>query len=757
MNRMKIIKEKQNLSELAVEETIFHNANGYLGVRGCFEEGTPEGAQSVRGCYINGFYDTVDLKYPETLYGFPTTAQRIVNLPDVQTVKMWVNGQAFSLSEGTVMTYKRELDTNLGITKRAIRWKNDQNQICDIEIRRLTSFLEKRLFVLKYSVTAVNGELNIELESTVNADVKNHSNPNDPRVASDDEAHLRIESVDSTDAGGCVVCTAIGSGLSMAAAVGHTVKPQSKLTITNSNTEIKTKTSANIQQGETLTVTKYCVFADSRGDCDPLKTVNTVLSTAMKNGADYYFKNQQEYLAKLRANAAVIFGNESDNDALAFNLYGLLQSASTDGTGNVAAKGLSGEGYEGHYFWDTEIYIFPFFLHTQPKTARAMLEYRYSILNKAREHAALLGHKKGALYPWRTISGSECSGYFPSGSAQYHINGDVAHSFIQYWYFTGDIEFMADKGAEVLIETARLWLDAGHYNQNHEFCIDCMTGPDEYTCLVNNNYYTNRCAQYNLSGAVEVCSVLRQRGYSDVLNRLGVTEDELCEFRHAADAMRLPYDVKRDINLQDDSFINKKVWDFDATPKENYPLLLHYHPLYLYRHQVCKQADTVLAHFLFSSGVKESTIINSLRYYEKITTHDSSLSKCIFGIMYARTGNVEKAYDYYRDTINTDLQNRHGNTKDGIHTANMGGAYLMLVYGFAGLRYMENHLLLSPVLPKQWQGYSFSIWFRGSFVKIMVKRGSVILTLLEGNPVRMTVNGQKVLADGRLEVNLDAI
>lgn len=756
MNQMKIISNKHYMGELAVDETLFHNANGYLGVRGCLEEGTPEGVKSVRGCYINGFYDTVDLSYPETLYGFPSTAQKMVNLPDVQTIKLWVNGQAFSLSQGTVMTYKRELDTDAGTTKRVIRWKSDQNKICDIEIQRLASFVEKKLFIITYSVTAVNDDVSLELESTVNADVKNHSNPNDPRVASKDETHLRIESLNCSQSGGAVVCTAIGSGLTMAAAVGHTVTPQSELKIANSDAKIKATTSANIKQGQTLTFQKYCVFADSRLDFEPLKTANTILGRAMQHGTDYYFKSQQQYLEKFSTNAmAEIFGNDCDNDALAFNLYGLLQSASTDGTGNVAAKGLSGEGYDGHYFWDTEIYIFPFFLHTQPKTARAMLEYRYSILNKAHEHAALLGHKNGALYPWRTISGSECSGYFPSGSAQYHINGDVAHSFMQYWYFTGDIHFMAQQGAEVLIETARLWMDAGHYNQNHEFCIDCVTGPDEYTCLVNNNYYTNRCAQYNLLGAAEVCSTLAQSGYSDVLERLGVTENELREFRLAADAMRLPYDAQRDINLQDDSFINKKVWDFDATPKEYYPLLLHYHPLYLYRHQVCKQADTVLAHFLFSSGVKESTIRNSLRYYEKVTTHDSSLSKCIFGIMYARTGQVEKAYEYYCDTINTDLQNSHGNTKDGIHTANMGGSYLMLVYGFAGLRCKDHQLSLWPVVPKQWQGYSFSIWFCGSHIKIMVKHNAVTLTLLKGKPVTITVQGKKVRTDSKAEVKFD--
>jgi alpha,alpha-trehalose phosphorylase len=295
-----------------------------------------------------------------------------------------------------------------------------------------------------------------------------------------------------------------------------------------------------------------------------------------------------------------------------------------------------------------DLYI-PFFLLTSPDIAKNLLIYRYGILDNARNLARTMGHKKGVLFPWRTITGDECSAFFPAGTAQYHINADVAYSFIKYYQVTDDMDFMAEYGAEVLFETARLWCDTGHFKDG-SFRIDDVTGPDEYTCIVNNNYYTNVMAKYNLKWAVSVYELLNKRQplkLNKVAEKIGLSESEVTEWGRASRNMYLPYDRELDINPQDDSFLNKKVWDFASTPREDYPLLLHYHPLTLYRHQVCKQADVVLAHFLLEDEQKLSTIKNSFDYYEKVTTHDSSLSSCIFSIIASKIGCHDKAYDYF--------------------------------------------------------------------------------------------------------------
>ena len=338
----------------------------------------------------------------------------------------------------------------------------------------------------------------------------------------------------------------------------------------------------------------------------------------------------------------------------------------------------------------------------------------------------------GALYPWRTITGQECSGYFPAGSAQYHINGDIAYSIIAYYQATKDIEFIAAKGAEIVFETARLWLDVGNYYRG-EFRINDVTGPDEYTCIVNNNYYTNVLAQYHLRWAVKFYTMLKEAGTLEpIAKKIKLKMTEIRGFIKAAEAMYLPYDAQLKINPQDDSFITKKEWNLHSIPKEHFPLLLHYHPLHIYRHQICKQADTVMAYFILEDAQSVETMRNSFHYYEKITTHDSSLSQPIFSIVAARLGMEEKAYQYFGDSAKLDLCNLHHNTKDGVHTANMAGSFLTIVYGFAGFRLKEQGISFWPMLPKEWKGYSFKILYENSRIAVSVTRRGCVVTLEKG-------------------------
>lgn len=350
------------------------------------------------------------------------------------------------------------------------------------------------------------------------------------------------------------------------------------------------------------------------------------------------------------------------------------------------------------------------------------------------------------MFPWRTIAGTECSSFFPSGTAQYHISADIAYSYIQYYLAAQDKDFLLNYGAEMLIETARLWAGIGHYYQG-AFHIDEVTGPDEYTCCVNNNYYTNVMAKHNLKWAAKSCAILQDydpAAYRGLCERLGVTETEIAAWDKAAAAMLLPYDASLGINPQDDTFLRKAVWDFENTPKENYPLLLHYHPLTIYRYQVCKQADTVLAHFLLEDEQDYETIRRSYDYYEKITTHDSSLSSCIFSIMASKIGNMEKAYEYFIETARLDLDNTHGNTKDGLHLANMGGTWMSIVYGFAGMRLKESGLSLAPAIPQDWEQYAFRLTFRGRLIDVRIGQKSVVLELAEGEAIRLKLYDEDV-------------
>lgn len=386
-------------------------------------------------------------------------------------------------------------------------------------------------------------------------------------------------------------------------------------------------------------------------------------------------------------------------------MFHLNQAAGRTGLTNIAAKGLTGDGYEGHYFWDTEMYMLPFFIYTQPETAKTLLLYRYSILDKARSRARELAIKKGVLFPWRTINGAECSAYYPAGTAQFHINADIAYGVERYFSATGDTDFMLAAGLEIMIETARFWVEFGSYipAKSNQFCLNGVTGPDEYTALVNNNFYTNLMAQKNLVNAAKAfheLSLSHPVEIEKIIERLAITPDESKVWQKAGEKMYLLFDEEHQLTIQDDSAFNKAIWNFNETPKEKYPLLLHFHPLTIYRYQVNKQADTVLAEFLFSNEFTNEQKIRDFDYYEKITTHDSSLSRSIFGMMASEIGRSNEAYHYFMDTVLMDFKDGQGNTADGIHAANMGGSWLSLVYGFAGLKMTEGKLSFEPKIPK---------------------------------------------------------
>ncbi|MBU7318384.1 glycoside hydrolase family 65 protein [Paenibacillus oleatilyticus] len=725
-------------------ESLFSLGNGYLGVRGNFEEGYRPEMVSIRGTYQNAFHDVIEIPYGEKLYAFPGTQQKLLNIIDAQTIKIYLSDdeEEFSVFAGEAVAYERRLHLDRGYSERTVHWRSPGGKEVKLHFRRVVSMTVRELFAIDLRIEPVNFTGRVKVVSTVNGDVSNFADPNDPRVASGHSKRLQVEEAGEKQGYVYAVDRTLASGLKTACVSRHSASGAAEVRSANGETVL------TFHLTEPVRVTKWNVYTDTLRHRDNL--VEQAIGIHEQLGGltfEDLLDAQKTYLDDFWANADIhIEGDGSLQEGIRFNLYHLLQSVGRDEYSNISAKGLSGEGYEGHYFWDTEIYMFPVFLMTKPEIARQLLIYRYSTLDQARARAKEMGHKQGALFPWRTISGTECSSFFPSGTAQYHISGDIAYSYIQYYLGTQDDEFMKTYGAELLFETARLWLDMGHY-LNGEFRIDNVTGPDEYTCVVNNNYYTNVMAKHNLKWAAKAYGLLAEIAPATLdrlCARLNVTKQEAEAWQQAAECIYLPYDPALNINPQDDTFLQKAVWDFENTPEEKYPLLLHYHPLTLYRYQVCKQADTVLAHFLLEDEQELETIRNSYTYYEKITTHDSSLSSCIFSIMASKLGYDAKAYDYFIETARLDLDNTHGNTKDGLHMANMGGTWMSIVYGFAGLRLKESGLSLAPAIPGQWDRYSFRLQYRGRKLAVDVDRQSIRLTLEAGEALTLKLYGDDV-------------
>ena len=759
------MKKKQFVYELinplldnyhvVLNEALFHNANGYIGVRYDFEEGYPDSYDFMRSQYINGFYDYSEMPQAEKLYGLVEEKQTMLDVANTQTIRLFLgDGEEFSMFSGTVLSSRLSLDMEKGVTVRDVLWRSPKGKELHLTVTRMASFSQLPLFLIEYEVEPLNFSGNIVIESAHEGNVSNYGDPKDPRNADMCMRYITPVNCEIINGASYITSKTEKSGLTVCSCVKNILSQSCQREFSMSDNQAVCSLKTVAKRRKKIRLLKYAIFCDSirYDDCKSQAVIE--LGKALSVPAELHYRKQEEYLKDYWKNCCVgIDGDDELAQALVFNMYQLIQSVSKDQYGNIAPKGLSGEGYEGHFFWDSEMYIQPFFTITNPAISKILIESRYAALDLARENARILGHGKGALYPWRTITGRECSGYFPAGSAQYHINGDIAYAIVAYYLATKDLAFIEEKGAEIIFETARLWMDTGNFYEG-KFVINDVTGPDEYTCIVNNNYYTNVLAQYHLRWAVKFYALLKHSArFIALTEKLDLKGEEIEGFQRAAENMYLPYDKKLKINPQDDSFLQKEKWDISGIPRDHFPLLLHYHPLYIYRHQICKQADTVMAHFILEDAQSDETMRNSFLYYEKVTTHDSSLSEPIFSIVAARLGFEEKAYAYFGNSAKLDLTDLCRNTRDGIHTANMGGSFMTMVYGFGGFRLKEQGISFAPMLPEQWTEYRFKIVFEDSSIMVYVRKKECVFILGRGSAKKIKVYGKDHLLESKIIVD----
>jgi beta-phosphoglucomutase len=756
-----IVEERLDESNNLRNETIFSLGNGYIGMRGNLEEGFPGSPkQSVNGTYINAFFESEPIVYPEGAYGYAENSQTMINVTNAKAIELTVDGEIFNVLSGKFLSYQRKLDLNKGHLTRDMEWETPTGKRVRIRIRRLVSLNRKHAAAIDYEVTPLNFSGTIELRSVIDGAVRNQVSTGDPRLGSALMGQV-LQTMERTQEGtlGMLRQQTKNTKFTIVCAAEHELSTDARAQFSGKAEEDRVEAHFTIDaaEGQTVRLTKYIAYHTSKEspESEAAKRLaaeaKQTVDQAKRDGFSELLKEQEQFLSDYWLHSDVeITGDDLLQQSVRYNAFQLLQSVGRDGRSNIGAKGLTGEGYEGHYFWDTETYIFPFFLYTNPGISKSLLEYRYSILDKARERARIMS-QKGALFPWRTINGEETSAYYPAGTAQYHINADIIHALKQYISATEDIPFLLDKGAEMLFETARLWADLGNHIPGRGFCIHAVTGPDEYTAVVNNNAYTNLMAKDHLEFAAATARRLKEEHpdeYRKLADQIRLVESEVAEWERAAAEMFIPYDADLGIVSQDDSFLEKPVWDFENTPKDKYPLLLHYHPLVIYRHQVLKQADVVLALLLQSWRFQLAEKKRNYDYYERITTHDSSLSPCTYSIIAAEVGYKDKAYEYFKRTARMDLDDVNGNVKDGVHTASMAGTWLSIVYGFGGMREHEGVLMFNPIIPEVWEAYRFKVTFRGRRIDVHVSHKEVRYSLLEG--AAMTVR------HGAREVHLEA-
>ena len=735
---------------LAQLETMLAVGNGYLGMRGCPEEGGPN---AENGTFINGFYETRPIVYGEEAYGFAKTGQTILNVTDSKIIKLFVDDEPFWLPKANFLRYDRRLNMQSGTLDREILWETPAGKQVLITSRRLVSFVHRHVAAISYRVTLLNAEAPVVIASEMVANAPSaRANGDDPRQASVFAGRVLQHRASYAKDRRIVLCHATEkSRMTLTCATDHALETACPHAYKAVHTEDFGQVAFTIEArpGCPIHLTKYMVYHTSQtaSSEELCGRAEWTMDRVMHQGFQQLLAAQEQYMDDFWRRSDVRVRDIREDrmqrttveiqQAIRFNLFHILQASARAEDAGVPAKGLTGQAYEGHYFWDTEIYLLPFLTYTSPRIARNLLTFRYKMLAQARAHARQLGHR-GAMFPWRTISGEEASAYYAAGTAQYHINADIMYALRKYVQATGDELFLQDCGAEMLVETARLWLDLGFYSDGKggKFCINAVTGPDEYNTVVNNNAYTNLMARENLRYAAQTVESLRATTpevYNALVHKTALEPSEVEAWTRAAESMYVPYDEQLGIIPQDDNFLDREPWDFQNTPPDHYPLLLFYHPLNIYRKQVIKQADVVLAMFLLGNAFSPEAKQRNFAFYDPLTTGDSSLSSCIEAIIAAQIGDMDKAIRYGMAALLMDLADVGGNVKDGCHIASMGGTWMMLTYGFGGMRDDDGTLSFWPRrAPEENAILRFPLTYRGQMLEVEIGLETVEYALREG-------------------------
>lgn len=733
-----------NLDVLPQSESVFALSNGHVGWRGNLDEGEPHG---LPGSYLNGVHELHPLPYAEAGYGYPESGQTVINVTNGKIIRLLVDDEPFDLRYGQLRSHERVLDLRAGVLRRTCEWTSPAGSTVRVRSTRLVSFTQRAIAAVSYEVEAVDSEVRIVIQSELVANEQLPDAATDPRAAVALEAPLQAEETFASGNRLRLVHSTRRSCLRVGAAADHVVSgPEPTTTECESDDDIARLTVTSVlAPGKSLRLDKLVAYGWSSTRSLPAvgDQVDAALAGAASVGWKGLAEEQRAYLDDFWRCADVeVEGDEQIQQAVRFALFHVLQAGARAEQRGIAAKGLTGSGYDGHAFWDTEAFVLPLLTYTSSDAVSQALRWRQSTLPAARERAEQLG-LRGAAFPWRTIEGSECSAYWPAGAAAFHVNAGIADAVVGYLSATEDEEFERDCAVELLVETARLWRSLGHHDHHGAFHIDGVTGPDEYSAVVDDNTYTNLMARTNLLAAADI--VERHPGRAA---QLGVDDEESATWRDAAEAMHIPYNDELRVHEQDNGFTGHQQWDFEGTRPDQYPLLLHFPYFDIYRKQVVKQADLVLAMFKCGSYFDADHKARNFAYYEAITVRDSSLSACCQAVIAVETGHLRLAYDYLTEAAQMDLEDLEHNTRDGLHIASLAGTWTALVAGFGGMRHHGDRLDFSPRLPEQISRLAFTMQFRGRHLRVEITPTTATYTLPTGDPLKIHHYGDLVTVHG---------
>jgi alpha,alpha-trehalose phosphorylase len=655
----------------------------------------------------------------------------VVNVTHGKIIRLLVDDELFDLRYGRLLHHERKLDFRTGLLHRQAEWRSPGHRAIRMRSIRMVSLVQRAVMGIEYEIEVLDGPARVVLQSELVANEGLPVMSKDPRVAAALERPLESLEHMSSGVSGYLAHRTRRSGLQLAVAMDHMCEaPQGWETeVEDYEDSARATFIVELTPGKKVRLVKLVAYGWSAERSVPAlrDQVAAALAAARHTGWDGMKAEQAQWLENYWEHADVhVDGDPEIQQAVRFGVFQILQAGARAEGRAIPAKGLTGPGYDGHAFWDSESYVLPVLTYTLPSAAADALKWRHTILPQAKERAKQLG-LAGAAFPWRTIAGEECSAYWPAGTGAFHVTADVADAVARFWMVAGSDDYGERFAIDLLVQTARLWASLGYFDAAGEFRIDGVTGPDEYSAIADNNVYTNLMAKRNLQAAA---SAVRHRAAER--SRWDVTDEEVETWERAAEHMRLPYDERLRVHPQSDDFTSHAVWDFDGTTPDQYPLLLNFPYFDLYRKQVVKQADLVMALFRAGQDFTAEEKQRNFEYYERLTVRDSSLSACVQAIVAAETGHLDLAYDYWGEAALMDISDLEHNTGDGLHIASLAGAWLVAVAGFGGLRdTAHGQMAFSPRLPGALKSLTFNLLWRGAHLNVAISPGEVRYTCHE--------------------------
>lgn len=708
-----------------VKETIFTLANGKIGVRGTHEE-LFEG--ETPGTYVAGIFDKSEAQVKE-----------LVNLPYFWGLRIYIGDEFLNPVECEVLEYKRYLNMKNATLYKHLKIKDKKGRITTIQGFRFLSFKRRNLALAKYEIIPENYSEKIYIEHFIDGTTKNSK-----KIPSEKVKHYVLRNTKITE--------------EFIYTEAHTRESNYKVSIISSLESDGNILSRDLidhvtqtaeifpEKGKKISVTIYTSVLSNRETKNLFEENLKRLGEAKNAGFEQLFDEQKKLLENIWDIANIkIEGDEKADKALRFNIFVLLSMVNPeDEKVSLAAKGLHGEGYKGHVFWDTEIYMLPFYIYTYPKAARSMLMYRYHTLKAAMENANKNGYR-GAQYPWESADTGEeetpkwGKDYYGNkvriwtGDIEYHITADIAVAILEYLKATDDWEFFLNYGIKILLETARFWSTRAEYNSKKDrFEINNVIGPDEFHEHVNNNFYTNFLAKWNIEKAIKYLEILKEKypkEYEKIVEEVKITEKEINHWKDVINKLYIPWNKESHLIEQFEGYFNledKIITKFDDKNMPIWPEGVDLTKLNNY--QLIKQPDVIMAMFVLPEEFDYITKKVNYEYYEPRTMHKSSLSPSIYAVLGLSIGNHEKAYQHFMRTALVDLENNQGNTDHGIHAASAGGTWQAAVFGFGGMKIKENELLFDPWLPEHWDSMSFKVIFKKKLYNVFITKNNVKVT-----------------------------